>query len=305
MVQLPPVEKSSPADWPRLATGQSIRLHGVHGERLSGDVAEIYFMRRCAGMKVCAAQIFTLVLFFSWTCSTLLAGEAFPTGKVARLSIDGPDEATRSYFAYVPEGVRGSDTEVPLLVTLAGSQAHSKLMVEKWTGIADRIPMVVVSPEPSASRSWELSADGPPFFYNLIEEIKESLPIDGRRVYLFGHSGGGTFGLVVGLLEPGYFAAVTVLSGGLPTGKGYLAVDAQERHIPILLLTGSLDSAATIAEQTKESLLKLGFSVSLRSVFGIGHDYYRNSRFLNDAAWEFLEQQSLEYPPYWKEYNFR
>ncbi len=82
-------------------------------------------------------------------------------------------------------------------------------------------------------------------------------------------------------------------------------VDAQERHIPILLLTGSLDSAALIAEQTKESLQKLGYSVSMRSVFGIGHDYYRNSRFLNDTAWEFLEQLSLEYPPYWKEYSFK
>ncbi len=167
-------------------------------------------------------KIFAFICVFSWSCSALLAGEAFPEGKVARLSIDDPDEATRSYFAYVPEGVQGRDTAVPLLVTLAGSRAHSKLMVEKWTGIADKIPMVVVSPEPSASRSWELSADGPPFFYDLIEEIKESLPIDGRRVYLFGHSGGGTFALVLGLLEPGYFAAVTVLSGGLPTRERLL-----------------------------------------------------------------------------------
>jgi poly(3-hydroxybutyrate) depolymerase len=58
-------------------------------------------------------------------------------------------------------------------------------------------------------------ADGPAFLYFLIEAVKAKHAVDGRRMYLFGHSAGAEFALTMGLIESEFFAAVAVHSSCL------------------------------------------------------------------------------------------
>ena len=42
----------------------------------------------------------------------------------------------------------------------------------------------------------------------------------------------------------------------------------------------------------------------MRELVTLGHDYYSESRYINDAAWDFLKQHRLEFPPYFTLYDF-
>lgn len=77
-------------------------------------------------------------------------------------------------------------------------------------------------------------------------------------------------------------------------------VDSQERKIPILILVGDADPARSAAEPTRDALEELGYDVEVRLVHGIDHRYHPGSRYLTDAAWNFLGNQALQYPTYFQ-----
>src|SRR5688572_31024927 len=98
----------------------------------------------------------------------------------------------RSFYLYMPSSVK-PESPVPLLVLLHGSNHVGLSLAEKWKELANKEGFIVTAPDSIDSAVWGIPADGPVFMRDLVEELKSKYPINSRKVYLFGHSGGAVF----------------------------------------------------------------------------------------------------------------
>src|ERR1700686_4814563 len=121
---------------------------------------------------------------------------------------------TRAYYLYVPSTIKAS-SPVPLIVMLHGSGRVGMSLVEKWKDLAKKENFIIAGPDSSDSRVWGMPQDGPDYLRDLVEDLKAKYPINPRRVYLFGHSGGAIFALEMSLMESQYFAATAIHAGAL------------------------------------------------------------------------------------------
>src|SRR5215208_4962283 len=135
----------------------------------------------------------------------------------------------RTYYLFVPESVRpvaagksteskglegkGSAVQAPLLITLHGSGHDGKSLVSYWDRLAKKEGFVVVGPDAVNPEGWRSPVDGPDFLHELVDSLSARLPIDPRRIYLFGHSAGAVFALNLSLMESEFFAATAVHAG--------------------------------------------------------------------------------------------
>src|SRR5438093_5639891 len=146
---------------------------------------------------------------------------------------------TRAYYLYVPSTVKAS-SPAPLIVMLHGSGRVGMSLVEKWKDLAKKEGVIIVGPDSLDTSVWNMPQDGPDYLRDLVEELKTKYPINPRRVYLFGHSGGASFGLMMSLIESQYFAAVAVHAGALsPDGRNL--IELAKRKIPISIQVGDRD----------------------------------------------------------------
>jgi poly(3-hydroxybutyrate) depolymerase len=113
---------------------------------------------------------------------------------------------TRTYYLLIPDSV--GTGPAPLVITLHGSGRDGRPLVELFRGLAEKERFIVVGPDAIDRRGWQAPADGSALFYSLNEAIKTKHAIDGRRVYLFGHSAGASFALSMGLMESQYVAGI-------------------------------------------------------------------------------------------------
>src|SRR6187200_2978827 len=109
----------------------------------------------------------------------------------------------RTYYLYVPKSVT-SATPVPLIVLLHGSNHVGLSLAEKWNTLAEKEGAIIAAPDSIDSAHWSVPKDGPTFIHELVESLKTKYPINPKRVYLFGHSGGAVFALLLGVYEPEY-----------------------------------------------------------------------------------------------------
>ena len=128
---------------------------------------------------------------------------------------------TRAYYLYVPSTIKPG-SPAPLIVMLHGSGRVGMSLVEKWKDLAKKEGFIIAGPDSLDTRVWGMPQDGPDFLRDLVEELKAKYPINPRRVYLFGHSGGAIFALMMSLMESEYFAACAVHAGALPPNDGDL-----------------------------------------------------------------------------------
>lgn len=212
--------------------------------------------------------------------------------------------ATRSYVLLDVSRPGGGPR--PLLVLLHGSGRDGQSIIETWKRFAPPEGFVAVAPNSAHSSSWNMPADGPDFLRALVEVVTREFSCDPRRVYLFGHSGGAAFGLLMGLLESNYFAAVAVHAGVLQEQDAAL-VTAAMRKIPILLLVGDADPLFPVknVEDTKELLSSHGFQPTLSVLKRHDHNYYKQANTINSAAWDFLATKLLPAPPEFQTYDIQ
>ena len=144
---------------------------------------------------------------------------------------------SRTYYLFVPERPAGAPP-VPLLVTLHGSGSDGRPLVERWRKLAQKEGIVVVGPDATARAAWNTATDSPVFFHDLVEDLRRALPIDARRVYLFGHSAGAVMNFFIASMESEYFAAAVSSAGSLPPPHESVLSYAT-RKIPFLLIVGS------------------------------------------------------------------
>ena len=136
-----------------------------------------------------------------------LAAAAVP----ARLSLrfEGHD---RTYYLFVPDGGGGA---LPMVVLLHGSGGNGLFMIQRWQDIATREHIVLLAPDSLHSEvGWDLATDGPDYIHAAIQASAAAHPVDFRRLYVFGQSGGAVYALNLAMLESEYFAAAALHAGG-------------------------------------------------------------------------------------------
>ncbi len=213
------------------------------------------------------------------------------------------DGKTRTYYLYVPE--RAPDAPpAPLLVTLHGSGRDGRILVDKWKKLAEKEGIVLVGPDATNREVWNIDDDGPAFLHDLVEETRRDLPIDGRRIYLFGHSAGAVFALTMASLESEYFAAAVAHAGVLQI-QYHSVFGYATRKTPILLVVGSRDPLFPVSnvEATRDALVARGFPAELHEIPNHTHDYYGRSPEINRRAWDFLSRHALAQEPKYKQYR--
>jgi predicted esterase len=128
--------------------------------------------------------------------------------------------------------------------------------------------------------------------------VKAIAPIDEHRVYLFGHSAGARYGLILGLLESEYFAAVAVHAGALQPDDKNTLLKLATRKTPFAIIVGKNDSLfpLPVVRATRDMLKSDGFAVELTEIPNHDHNYYILSKPINDTVWTFLKPRSLDTP---------
>lgn len=232
---------------------------------------------------------------------------------VPGVSASAQDRVTQETFNYggrarafslcVPDGVK-TDATAPLLIALHGSGRDGPSIVNPWRDIARKEGIIVVGPHSADKAGWDFKNEGPDFFQALVNDVRGRHPIDPRRMYLFGHSAGAIQGLMMGLLESEYFAAVAVHAGALPKGNWDL-IDNADRKIPMGIWVGTADRLFPMeaVKATKDVLESKGIPVHLRPIDNHDHNYYRRSGDINAEVWAFLKPHKLDKDPKYKEYE--
>ena len=237
-----------------------------------------------------------------FACLALLAVPAIVPAaqKVTKQTLAG-EEKNRTFYSFVPE----APGPIPLVVLLHGSGRNGTTLIEPWQSLARKEGIALVAPD-AFGEGWSLAKDGPAFLREVVEAIRSDGPIDGRRMYLFGHSAGGHHAIDVALLESEYFAAAAVHAGALIHDSELMTSQA-ERKIPIAMWNGIEDRIVPIqaVRQTRDFLTSRGFDVKLTEMPRHTHDYYGQAPEINKAAWAFLKAHRLEAEPKYKPYAIR
>jgi len=236
---------------------------------------------------------------------TVLAGlllAAAPTvglaaAEVHRESVESGGR-TRSYWLFVPEAAAAAPR--PLVVLLHGSGRNGETLARPWSDLARKEGIVLAAPDSADSVHWNSPTDGPRLLKDVVDAVKAKTSIDPRRVYLFGHSAGAIFALLMGSYESEYFAAVAVHAGALHPDD-YGALDWAARKIPIAIWIGDKDAFFPLdaVRATRDQLKSRGFPIEYVEIPGHTHDYYRSAPELNRDAWKFLSQRTLAAEPRW------
>jgi poly(3-hydroxybutyrate) depolymerase len=231
---------------------------------------------------------------------------AFPANRVLSqeitkelISSQGKD---RAFYLFVPDKLNKA-TPAPLIVLLHGSGRNGLSLVEKWKDLAKKEKIILVGPDSLDTQVWRMSVDGPDFIHELVEALKAKYPINSRRVYLFGHSGGAGQSLYLSLMESEYFAATALHAGALNKGA-FPLIDRAKRKIPIAMFIGTNDSLVPLSavRATRDALNERGFSSELTEIEGHTHWYYDRASEINRNAWNFLKKHELAGEPTYEEY---
>lgn len=203
----------------------------------------------------------------------------------------------RTYYLFVPASVK-PDKPAPLVVLLHGSRRDGFSLADRWRGLAKKEGVIVVAPDAADLALWTTPVDGPDFLYALVESIKTKHSIDARRVYLFGHSNGAGFAMIMSMLASEYFAATAVHAGALSPNADSL-IRRATRKIPVSIQVGDRDPyfPPGTVRSTRDMLRSRGFAVELTELPGHDHWYYDRAAYINQKAWEFLRGHALTAEP--------
>lgn len=209
----------------------------------------------------------------------------------------------RIVYVFIPDS---SPTAVPapLIVLLHGSGEEGISLAGPWRPLAAREGIILVAPNSANRRTWDPHDDHPDFIRELIDNVEVRHLIDRRRLYLFGHSGGGMYALTLSLLESQYFAATAVHAGVLRQVTEQ-TLESAKRKIPLALWSGTQDRMISLqaVEASQHILEEHGFPVELHQMPGRDHNYYVHSSGVNEAAWGFLRGHELEESPKFQSYK--
>ena len=212
---------------------------------------------------------------------------------------------TRAYRVFVPEGF-GKSGPGPAVVLFNGSGSPVDGLLDPWKEVARKEGVMLIGQAAFKSGAWRIPEDSPDFTQEVVESAKARFPIDQRRIYLFGHSGGAGHVLLLGLLESEYFAAVGAHAGALrPSDRALL--DVPQRRIPMSIWIGNQDQMVPLkmVRDTLAVLTAKGFPAKVFELAGHTHSYAERAGEVTAAAWEFLRRETLPADPKFYRYPFK
>lgn len=211
--------------------------------------------------------------------------------------------ADRTYYLFVAEN---SASPAPLLLLLHGSGSNGRAMVDAWKDLASKEGLILVAPDSRDARYWNARDDNPSFLHAVIEDVRARYAVNRRRMYLFGHSAGARFALLIALWESEYFAAAAIDAGALPLEQHrFIALAA--RKIPVRMTIGDDDQIVLPQEarNTRDALLKSGLPVQFSEIPHHSHSYWPKAADINAAAWSFLKAHELSADPQFQVYEIK
>jgi predicted esterase len=119
--------------------------------------------------------------------------------------------------------------------------------------------------------------------------------VDMGRIYLFGHSAGANYALILALLESEYFAATAIHAGAMRKEDTHF-FELAKRKMPIGIWVGDSDAfyPLPVIEDTKKMFEEKGFEIRVSVIPHHTHDYYSDSYGVNQNAWDFLKKSELK-----------
>jgi poly(3-hydroxybutyrate) depolymerase len=209
----------------------------------------------------------------------------------------------RVYYLFVPGAVT-PEKKAPLLVTIHGSTADGRSLVERWKDLAAAKGIVLAGPDATDLSRWASPQDGPLLLKDVVEDVAAKHAIDGRRVYLFGQSAGAVFALQMACLESEYFAAAAIHAGAV--SSGYFSIfDFATRKIPIAIYIGTRDQffPLDVVRATSEALKARDFPLLYREMPNHAHNYGEVSGRINEEIWAYFAANPLPADPKYTNYR--
>jgi poly(3-hydroxybutyrate) depolymerase len=215
------------------------------------------------------------------------------------------DGKPRGYRAFVPDAF-GKSGPGPAVVLFNGSGSPVDSLMDEWKGVARKDGVMLIGPTAYERGAWLIPEDSPGFTSVVVEALKARFPVDPRRVYLVGHSGGAGHVLLLGLLESQYFAAVAAHASALRPSDMSL-IDLARRKIPMGIWLGTKDDLVPLkaARDTLAALTAHGFPAKLTEMNGHTHSYAERGRAITEQAWAFLRTEALAEDPRLLRYPFQ
>ena len=193
----------------------------------------------------------------STTSCTRRALEVARPGTTADADVD-VNGVTRAYRIHLPASY-DSSRPVPLVIMLHGHGGHAATF-EESTGMsekADHEGFIVLYPQALGSPSaWHSAIDGPAtrgdiaFVRTLLDTTARRYNVDGRRIYVAGHSNGGFMTYRIASVLSRRVAAIGVVAGsiGLVTDAGdTIRIATPNAPVAVVHLHGLADRSVPYA----------------------------------------------------------
>jgi poly(3-hydroxybutyrate) depolymerase len=237
------------------------------------------------------ARLTAALLLFS--LAVLPCASAGTKPKVQRIVFKF-DTKTREAYFFVPE----QQGNLPVLLLLHGSGRDGRVMIDEWKDLAAREGILLAAPNALHDMEWNSKWDSPEFLHAVVDQARALHPIDDNRIYLFGHSAGAQYALVLALVDSNFYAAAAIHAGTLPASMNP-SLTLPRRHMPIAIWAGDLDFyfPADEVRETKRLLDAHGWNVQLSVMAQHDHNYYAVSSTVNPRAWQFLSATRLTDEP--------
>jgi poly(3-hydroxybutyrate) depolymerase len=203
-------------------------------------------------------------------------------------------QSTRTYYLYVPPDA--ANQPLPTLILHHGTGGTGLELINAWRNMAANEHIILVAPKGEHGFGWMVPDDGPEMQIQIIQQLTASVPIDMRRIYLFGYSNGGDFVLYAAIQQSKYFAAAAIHSAAFRP-RQFPMLDIAERKIPLWYSAGTEDPTFTIQEcrATVDALRARNWPLDYVERAGQGHAYIAGDS--NPLIWAFLRDKSLASDP--------
>jgi predicted peptidase len=261
-----------------------------------GGGAGFEFRRlRCTVVQVMAMQNLNLFLFLGMTIFFQPHGaQAGEAGFIDRaLSLNG---SSYGYKIYVPAR-SNHNTKLPVILFLHGAgERGSDNTAQTRVGLGpaiqrdpSRFPAIVVMPQCLAGRWWP-EPDMQAIALGALDQTVKEFNGDAGRIYLTGLSMGGYGSWAIVRNNPGKFAALVVVCGGInpptrvpmppgfsavsPAADPYADVAQKVGKTPTWVLHGAADPVVPVSESRKmvEAIKAAGGIVRYSEYEGVGHN---------------------------------
>jgi predicted esterase len=223
--------------------------------------------------------------------------------RMATISAPRPEMSTKNTFEFAGNNrtfytiIPKDEGSLPLVLLLHGSGRNGQVMVDAWAALAAREHFIVAAPDAFDPAFWQIKMDSTEFLHSVVDQVAARHAVDRSRIYLFGHSAGAEYALILAILDSHYFAAISLHAGALQQAQNKLFAYAG-RRMPVAIWVGDEDLFFPVEQvkATQKLFESNGYPIEITVIPHHDHNYYVISDEVNGKAWEFLKKAQL-HPP--------